>query len=96
LERLARGIGTLEALIQQQPVPENDRMTQRYRHEAPTLKVLIDHDERLVGQCELFRSMVNGKNGASILENLVALESGLEAIRATLHNREAVLLDRAR
>ena len=38
LERLAQGIGALEALIQQQPVPENDRMTQRYRQEAPTLK----------------------------------------------------------
>jgi hypothetical protein len=96
LERLGRGIGALEALIQQQPVPENDRMTQRYRQEAPTLKALIDHDERLVGQCELLRSMVNGKNGTSILENLSALEGGLEAIRATLHNREAVLLNRAR
>ena len=41
LERLAQGIGALEALIQQQPVPENDRMTQRYRQEAPTLKTLI-------------------------------------------------------
>ena len=41
LERLARGIGALEASIQQQPVPENDRMTQRYRQEAATLKVLI-------------------------------------------------------
>jgi hypothetical protein len=96
LERLARGIGALEALIQQQPVPENDRMTQRYRQEAPTLKALIHNDEQLVGQCDLLRSMVNGQDGASILKNLPDLESGLEAIQATLHNREAVLLDRAR
>ena len=96
LERLAQGIGALEALIQQQPVPENDRMSQRYRQEAPTLKTLIHYDEQLVGQCELLRSMVQGKNGASLLEKLPDLEGGLEAIRATLQNREAILLDRAR
>jgi len=95
LERLALGIGALEALIQQQPVPENDRMTQRYRQEAPTLKALIHYDEQLVGQCDLLRSMVNRQDGASILKNLPDLEGGLEAIRATLVNREAVLLDRA-
>lgn len=95
LERLARGIGALEASIQQQPVPENDRMTQRYRQEAPTLKALIHYDEQLVGQCELLRSIVTGQDGASILTKLPDLEGGLEAIRATLLSREAVLLDRA-
>lgn len=96
LERLAREIGALEASIQQQPVPENDRMTQRYREEAPTLKALIHQDEQLVGQCDLLRSMLNQQTGVSILERLPDLESGLEAIRATLRNREAVLLDCAR
>jgi hypothetical protein len=95
LERLARGISALEASIQQQAVPGSDRMTQRYRQEAATLKVLIEHDELLVGQCDLLRSMVDSQNGAGILQNLPALELGLEAIRATLHKREAVLLDRA-
>src|SRR5580700_8346059 len=76
LERLARGIGALEATIQQQPVPENDRMTQRYRQEAPTLKALMQCDEQLVGQCELLRSMVGGKDGAAILTLLPDLESG--------------------
>ena len=96
LERLARGIGALEASIQQQPVPENDRMTQRYRQEAPTLGNLIHCDEQLVGQCALLRSMVDKRDGTWILENMAALEGGLEAIRATLRDREAVLLDRAR
>ena len=95
LERLAQGIGALEALIQQQPVPENDRVTQRYRHEAPTLKTLIHYDEQLVGQCDLLRSMVDRQDGAAIVAELPELEGGLEAIRATLHNREAVLLDHA-
>jgi hypothetical protein len=91
LERLARSIGALEATIQQQPVPENDRMTERYRQEAATLKRLMDHDLQLVGQCDLLRTMVDKQDGASILKNMADLESGLEAIRATLHNRQAVL-----
>jgi hypothetical protein len=95
LERLAKEIGALEALIEQQPVPENDRMTQRYRQEAPTLKTLIHWDEQLVGQCDLLRSMVEKQNGSSILDHQPDLESGLEAIRTTLQSREAVLLDRA-
>jgi hypothetical protein len=95
LERLARDIGALEALIQQQPTPENDRMTQRYRQEAPTLRNLIGYDEQLVGQCELLRSKVSSQNGSSILKSLPELQTGLEAIRDTLRKREAVLLDRA-
>lgn len=95
LEKLARDIGALEAFIQQQPVPENDRMTQRYRKEAPTLKTLIGVDEQLVGQCELLRTTVNGQSGSAILKSLPELQTGLEAIRATLHSREAVLHDRA-
>lgn len=96
LERLAAAIGALEASIQQQPVPENDRMTQRYREEALTLQDLIHYDEQLVGQCDLLRSMVNGKDGAAILENLPDLQNGLEAIRATLLHRQAVLCGPAR
>jgi hypothetical protein len=94
LEKLAREIGALEAFIHQQPVPENDRMTQRYRLEAPTLKTLTGYDEQLVGQCELLRSMVDKQNGGSILKSLPDLETGLAAIRDTLHSREAVLHDR--
>ena len=92
LERLARAIGALEASIQHQPVPENDRMTQRYRKEAQTLQRLMGFDERLVGQCELVRTMVSGHDGAAILKVAPDLEAGLEAIRETLHSRANVLL----
>lgn len=95
LERLTRQLGAVEASIQHQPVPENDRMTERYRHEAATLQTLIHHDEQLIGQCELLRSMLAGNNLDTILQNLPKAESGLEAIRTTLRHREAVLLDRA-
>jgi hypothetical protein len=95
LERLARSIGALEAALQQQPVPENDRMTQRYRAEASTLEALIDFDHRLVGQCELVRSMLNGQDGSAVLKMLSDLNAGLDAIRETMRNREAVLLSGA-
>ncbi|HEV2135423.1 MAG TPA: hypothetical protein VGR47_14405 [Terracidiphilus sp.] len=92
LERLAREISGLEQLIHQQPAPENDRMTQRYRNEAQTLQTLIGHDEQLVGQCELLRSMVSEQDGSALLKNEAALKQGLEVIRTTLQLREAVLL----
>jgi len=92
LERLVREIGSLEHFIQQQPVPENDRITQRYRKEAQTLQTLIGHDEQLVGQCELLRSMVSGQDGPALLRNEPEIKLGLEAIRSTLQQRESVLL----
>jgi hypothetical protein len=95
LERLGREIGALEAGLQCQPAPANDRMTQRYRQEAPTLEKLIGHDERLVGQCEVLRRAVSGQGGLSILSRLADLQAGLEAIHETLRNRASVLLDRA-
>lgn len=95
LERLGRDITGLEQLIHQQPAPENDRMTQRYRNEAQTLQTLIAHDEQLVGQCELLRSMVSGLDGAALLKNEADLKLGLEVIRTTLQQREAVLLGSA-
>jgi len=93
LERLAKAIGAVEAQLQHQPVPENDRMTQRYRQEAPTLAKLLEFDERLVGQCELLRKAVSGADGLALLKSAAELESGLDAIRETLRSREAVLLD---
>lgn len=95
LERLGQAIGALEAALHHQPVPANDRMTQRYRDERPTLEALIGHDQKLVGQCELLRKIVNEQEGAAILKKLPDLEAGLAAIRATLHDRELVLLNPA-
>jgi hypothetical protein len=94
LERLAASIGTVAGRLQAQPVPENDRMTQRYRQEAATLKALITCDERLVGQCALLHAMVDTRRAAWILEHLDELEDGLTAIQQTLRSREAVLMGR--
>jgi hypothetical protein len=93
LERLHREISGLEQFLHQLPAPENDRMTQRYRLEAPTLANLVHYDSLLVGQCELMRKTVTGLDGKSILQMLPDLEAGIAAIRATLHDRQAVLMN---
>ena len=95
LETLGHDLGAVEAALHHQPVPANDRMTQRYREEAPTLQRLLGYDERLVGQCELMRTTVAGQDAATILKKLPDLEAGIAALRATLHDREAVLLNPA-
>lgn len=94
LERLGKAIGALEAFLHHQPVPENDRMTQRFRQEEPTLRALIGCDERLVGQCELVRRSVDGRNAATILKTAADLEAAMDAIRTTLEARQAVLFER--
>jgi hypothetical protein len=96
LERLAQAISAISNRMAELPVPENDRMTQRFRLEAPTLAALIALDEQLVGQCELLRSSLDKRGGEWILDNLKSLQSGLEAIEATLLKREALLLSKAR
>ena len=94
LERLAKDIRAVANRLAELPVPENDRMTQRFREEAPTLQGLIALDEQLVGQCELLRSTVEKRDGAWIAERVKEIRGGLEAIDATLMKRQALLLSR--
>jgi hypothetical protein len=91
LEKLAADIGALEGQVRTQPVPENDRMTQRYRQEAATLKQLLDADIRLTGQAETLRALLDRKDGAWMIENLSQVEEGLTAIEESLRNRQAAL-----
>ena len=92
LERLAKDISAVANRMAELPVPENDRMTQRFREEAPTLQALIALDEQLVGQCELLRSTLEKRDGAWMLEKMRDVRGGLEAIDATLMKRQSVLL----
>jgi len=96
IERLAKAIMALASKMTDQPVPENDRMTQRFRQEAATLAALISIDEQLVGQCELLRSSLDHRSGSWLLESLPAILKGVEAIEGSLLKREAVLLGRGR
>ncbi|RAZ79818.1 hypothetical protein [Mesorhizobium atlanticum] len=92
LERLGREVGGLEGLIRHQPVPENDRMAQRYRLEAATLATLAEKDAVLVGQAELLRSLLEGAAGEAILANKGEIETGIAAIATTLRDRQTFLL----
>jgi hypothetical protein len=96
LERLAHAISAIGNRLSELPVPESDRMTQRFRLEAPTLSALIALDEQLVGQCELLRSSLDRRSGEWILQNLKSIQTGLEAIDATLLKREALLLSKGK
>lgn len=96
LERLAGDIRAIANRIPEAPVPENDRMTQRFREEAPTLAALIAQDEQLVGQCELLRSTLDKRDAAWILDKSTEIQKGIEAIQSTLLRREALLLGKSR
>ncbi len=91
LERLSKALGALQGQISGQPVPENDRMTQRYRQEAGTLQRLIESDQKLAGQAELLRSMIAQKTGTWLIENVAALQEGIAAIGETLDQRQLLL-----
>jgi hypothetical protein len=93
-ERLSHAIGALIGRIAAQPVPENDRMTQRYRNESATLAGLGQRDETLIGQCELLRGLVDPPDPAAVLARLDLLQAGLAAVYATLDARAALLQDR--
>lgn len=96
LERLAKDIRAVANRLAELPVPENDRMTQRFREEAPTLQGLIALDEQLVGQCELLRSTLEKRDGAWIVERVKEIRGGLDAIDATLLKRQALLSSRVK
>ena len=66
-------------------------MTQRYRAEAATLERLGEIDHELIGQAELLRAALDGKDGGWVLERLSELQAGVAAIGETVRRRQAVL-----
>jgi hypothetical protein len=90
LEELSAGIGQVEGAIRALPVPENDRMTQRYRQEAETLLRLRACDTQLVGQAETLREMLS-RDYHWMLENAATLRDGLRLMRQTLEARQLLL-----
>ena len=91
LESLSREFGALEGQVRAQPVPEADRMTDRYRREAETLHALLQCDIALIGRAELLRGMIADANGASMLERESEIQAGLKAIARSLRERQAIL-----
>jgi hypothetical protein len=91
LERLSQSIGAIEGRIRALPVPENDRMIERHRQEATTLTRLLAIDHRLVGQAELLRALLDGKDGAWLIENANPTLDALAALAETVRERQAIL-----
>ena len=92
LERLAAAIGAVAGQVHSLPVPENDRMTQRYRSEGATLETLVRHDQRLAAQAEMLRATLDGQPGDRIIANATAIEAALAALATSLRERQVVLM----
>jgi hypothetical protein len=91
LERLGKSVGAVIGRLHALPVPENDRMTQRYRDEAETLRSLGACDAQLIGQSELLREILDQKRAAWMLDNLAEIVEGVAAIDNTLRERQRLL-----
>ena len=91
LKELSNAIGSIEGVIRTMPVPENDRMTQRYRQEAETLVRLREIDCHLVGQAETLRQMLDGKDYTFLLEHAADIRQGFAAMTATIQDRQMLL-----
>jgi hypothetical protein len=91
LESISRELGALEGQVRAQPVPEADRMTDRYRREADTLHALLQCDIALIGRAEVLRTMLADANAAAMLERESEIQAGMKAIARSLRERQAIL-----
>jgi hypothetical protein len=91
LEAISRRIGALDGQIRSHPVPEADRMTNRYRAEAETLVALRQCDLALVGRAEALRALVEIGDGAALIAREGEIDNGLKAIARNLRERQAIL-----
>ena len=91
LEGLGRAIGTIEGRIRALPVPENDRMTQRFRREAETLSRLVEADQSMVAQAEFVRAVLATADARWMLDNAASLRQQISALEATVQARRDIL-----
>lgn len=92
LEALGKAIGAVEGQVRHAPVPENDRMTQRYREEAATLLALIEQDKLLVGRAQTLRQAATGRTAEEILASRDDIEEGVAAIVESLAARRLLTI----
>jgi hypothetical protein len=91
LEAIGRDLGALEAQIRALPVPEDDRMTQRFRQEADTSARLVAADEAMVGHAELLRALLAEATAAQVLDSAEIVRARMSAIRDAIRARGDVL-----
>ncbi len=92
LEAIGRELGGLEGQIRSLPAPEGDRMTQRFRSEAATLRRLAEADEAMAGHAEFLRELLASASGAWMIERAHDLRASLEAVRTALQARGELLM----
>lgn len=92
LELMGQSIGAVEGQVRHAPVPENDRMTQRYRQEVATLAALVEQDKLLVGRAQLLRTAVTGKTPDEILAIREDIAQGVAAIVESLAARRIMVI----
>ncbi len=91
LEALGRELGALEGSVRALPVPEADRMTQRFHREAVTLARLAECDEAMVGHAEYVRSLLATLPAPAMLASAEEIRACLTAIRTLVEARAALL-----
>jgi len=91
LEGLGRALGAIEGQIRALPAPENDRMSQRFRREAPTLSRLVEADHAMVGHAEYLRALLASADARWMLDNSAALRGQVAAIEAAVQSRRDLL-----
>lgn len=84
-------VAKVEAYVRALPVPEKDRFTNRYRHEAETMVALSKVDLKLIGQAEVLRVDLDSKDATWILENRDLINVGLNALDDTIKERQLLI-----
>ncbi len=69
LERIASAIRALQSQIGAQPALESDPKIKRHLQDSASLQQLTELDQKLTGQAELLRSLIDQKSGPWLIEN---------------------------
>ncbi|WP_428390749.1 hypothetical protein [Lichenicoccus sp.] len=91
LEAIGRELGVLEGQIRSLPAPESDRMTERFRTEAVTLRRLAEADEVMAGHAEFLRALLVTATATWMIEAAVDIHASIMAVRNALQDRSALL-----
>lgn len=92
LESLAAAVSALDGQINHLPVPGNDFMTERYRNEADTLRLLSEKDLELVEAAHALVEMTSLTGLNDLLATADTIEDALTAIRNKVLERQALLV----